>query len=133
MPLGLYSSQIPDPLASFVVRTPQYVSDAGRHGDPVLAADVKHSFDSLTGPQSAPQFRSYFADVRRATVLGERLLRFDFVRASGFRSAFEAKGRFNAHMKGVPTVVITHPNPGLLGAAAHLRQQLEQPSTAGQP
>lgn len=52
------------------------------NGDPVLAADVKHSFDSLTGPQAAPQFRSYFADVRRATVLGERLLRFDFARAS---------------------------------------------------
>lgn len=52
------------------------------NGDPVLAADVKHSFVSLTGPQAAPQFRSYFADVRRATVLGERLLRFDFARAS---------------------------------------------------
>lgn len=52
------------------------------NGDPVLAADVKHSFDSLTGQQAAPQFRSYFADVRRATVLGERLLRFDFARAS---------------------------------------------------
>ncbi len=52
------------------------------NGEPVLAADVKHSFDSLAGPQSAPQFRSYFADVRRVTVLGERLLRFDFARAS---------------------------------------------------
>ena len=28
------------------------------NGDPVLAADVKHAFDSLTGPQAAPQFRS---------------------------------------------------------------------------
>jgi len=52
------------------------------NGEPVLAADVKHSFDSLTGPQAAPQFRSYFADVWRATVLGERLLRFDFARPS---------------------------------------------------
>jgi glucokinase len=50
----------------------------------------------------------------------------DFLRASGFRAAFEAKGRFSAHMTTVPTVVITHPYPGLLGAAMHLRQELER-------
>ncbi len=52
------------------------------NGDPVLAADVKHAFDTLTGPEASPQYRSYFADIRRATVLGERLLRFDFARRS---------------------------------------------------
>lgn len=42
------------------------------NGEPVLAVDVKHSFDTLTGPQAAPQFRTYFGEVKSATVLGER-------------------------------------------------------------
>ncbi|HWX65035.1 MAG TPA: glucokinase [Rhodanobacter sp.] len=36
----------------------------------------------------------------------------------GFRERFEAKGRFRDTMEQVPTVAITHPEPGLLGAAA---------------
>lgn len=38
--------------------------------------------------------------------------------ASSFRASFEAKGRFEAALGGVSTVVITHPHAGLLGAAA---------------
>ena len=52
------------------------------NGDPVLAADVKHSFDRLTSKEAAPQYRTYFGDVRAVTVLGERSVRFDFVRAN---------------------------------------------------
>lgn len=37
---------------------------------------------------------------------------------SGFHSRFTAKGRFEARMAGIPIVRITHPEPGLLGAAA---------------
>lgn len=51
-------------------------------GSPVLAADVRHSFQTLTGAQAAPQYRSYFADIRAVVVLGERLVRFDFARRS---------------------------------------------------
>ena len=51
-------------------------------GKPVLAADVKHSFDMLTGPRAHPAYRAYFADVKGAVVLGERLVRFDFKRPS---------------------------------------------------
>jgi len=36
----------------------------------------------------------------------------------GFRERFEAKGRFRETMERVPTLAITHPEPGLLGAAA---------------
>ena len=35
----------------------------------------------------------------------------------GFRHAFEQKGRFTAFLETVPTWVIIHPQPGLLGAA----------------
>lgn len=37
---------------------------------------------------------------------------------SGFHSRFTAKGRFEARMAGIPVLRITHPEPGLLGAAA---------------
>ncbi len=36
---------------------------------------------------------------------------------SDFRARFEAKGRFRAYLAAVPTYVITHPDPALLGAA----------------
>jgi glucokinase len=41
----------------------------------------------------------------------------------GFRERFEAKGRFRDTMEQVPTVAITHPEPGLLGAAALAMQE----------
>jgi len=47
------------------------------NGDPVLAADVKHSFDTLMS-KGAPQFKSMFADVKQCVVLDERTVRFDF-------------------------------------------------------
>jgi microcin C transport system substrate-binding protein len=50
------------------------------NGDPVLAADVRHSFERLTSKQAAPQYRTYFGEVKGATVLAERSIRFDFVR-----------------------------------------------------
>ena len=37
--------------------------------------------------------------------------------ASGFRSAFEAKGRHRSLMESIPTQLITHAQPGLLGAS----------------
>jgi len=50
------------------------------NGDPVLAVDVRHSFERLTSKQAAPQYRTYFGEVKGATVLAERSIRFDFVR-----------------------------------------------------
>ena len=50
------------------------------NGDPVLATDVRHSFERLTSKQAAPQYRTYFGEVKSATVLGERSIRFEFVR-----------------------------------------------------
>jgi glucokinase len=49
----------------------------------------------------------------------------DFFKASEFRAFFEAKGRFKDYLSGIPTYVITHDNPGLLGASVYLRQELE--------
>jgi glucokinase len=41
---------------------------------------------------------------------------------SQFRPRFEAKGRFNSYLAAIPTYVITHPSPALLGAAKLLQQ-----------
>lgn len=41
-----------------------------------------------------------------------------FLQSSGFHSRFMAKGRFETHMARIPIRRITHPEPGLLGAAA---------------
>lgn len=51
-------------------------------GTPVLAADVKHSFDKLTSKEAAPQFRTIFGDVQAAVVVSEREVRFDFKRVN---------------------------------------------------
>ncbi|WP_419808124.1 glucokinase [Sphingomonas sp.] len=42
---------------------------------------------------------------------------------SGFAQRFAAKGRFQQLMAGVPVKVITHPQPGLFGAAAAFAQR----------
>jgi microcin C transport system substrate-binding protein len=47
------------------------------NGDPVTAADVKHSFDTLIA-KGAPQFKSLYADVKQCVVLDSRTVRFDF-------------------------------------------------------
>jgi glucokinase len=46
-----------------------------------------------------------------------------FLKSSAFRERFLAKGRFAAYLESVSIQVITHPQPGLLGAAVALRQQ----------
>jgi glucokinase len=45
-----------------------------------------------------------------------------FLQSSAFRERFLAKGRFAAYLEKVSLHVITHPQPGLLGAACALRQ-----------
>ena len=44
----------------------------------------------------------------------------DFLIASSFRTRFEAKGRFEAYMREIPTRLIVQDNAGLMGAAASL-------------
>ena len=46
-----------------------------------------------------------------------------FLRSSAFRERFLAKGRFAAYLESVAIHVITHPHPGLLGAAYTLHHR----------
>ncbi|MFM8154291.1 MAG: extracellular solute-binding protein, partial [Polynucleobacter victoriensis] len=49
-------------------------------GAPVLAKDVKYSFDTLMSKLASPQFKTVYADVKQAVVVSERVIRFDFHR-----------------------------------------------------
>ena len=47
----------------------------------------------------------------------------DRLASSGFESRFRAKGRFEARMAAMPVKLITHPQPGLFGAAVAFAHQ----------
>ncbi|MEA3017425.1 MAG: glucokinase [Sphingomonadales bacterium] len=53
--------------------------------------------------------------------LGLRLA--EHLPGSGFRDRFTAKGRFERRMDGIPVKLLTHPQPGLFGAAAAFAQE----------
>ncbi len=54
--------------------------------------------------------------------LGLRLR--DTLAASGFAERFRFKGRYEQMMAGIPVKLITHPQPGLFGAAAAFQSQM---------
>ena len=47
-------------------------------GSPVMAADVKHSFDMLVSKLASPRFRVVYGEVKQAVVIEPRVVRFDF-------------------------------------------------------
>ncbi len=75
---GLIADDIqvaPDKMSvSFRIRPEAQFSD----GSPILASDVKHSFDTLMSKLANPQYRTIYADVKQAVVVSERVIRFDF-------------------------------------------------------
>ena len=48
------------------------------NGDPVLAADVKYSYDTLMGPFTSPAYKNILEDVAGLDVIDERTLRYRF-------------------------------------------------------
>lgn len=75
---GLLAEQVdvaPDGLsATFLLRKEARFHD----GQPVLAADVKYSYDMLIGPFSSPGYKTALEDVAGLDVLEPRLLRYRF-------------------------------------------------------
>lgn len=73
-------------LANDVVVTPDGMSATFRlrpearfhNGDAVLAADVKHSYDTLMGPFTSPAYKTLLDDVAGIDVLDERTVRYRF-------------------------------------------------------
>ena len=65
----------PDELSvSFHIRPQARFSN----GDPVLASDVKYSYDMLMSKASSPGYRSMCTDVKAVTVVDPHTVRFDF-------------------------------------------------------
>ena len=63
---------------------------------------------------------------RTVVIAGGIVPRFiPFLRTSAFRERFLAKGRFAAYLESVAIHIVTHPHPGLLGAAVALRASRE--------
>lgn len=60
-----------------------HINPAARfsNGDPITAADVKYSFDTLTSPQASPIINAQFAVISKATVIDRHTIRFDFKHA----------------------------------------------------
>ena len=52
------------------------------NGDAVLAADVKHSFDTLMGPYTSPSYKTLLEEVAAAEVVDERTIRYRFRKAN---------------------------------------------------
>lgn len=52
------------------------------NGKPVLAEDVKFSFDTLKSKAGHPRYRFYWADLKRALVLDPYTVRFEFARVN---------------------------------------------------
>jgi microcin C transport system substrate-binding protein len=51
-------------------------------GSPVIADDVKFSFDTLKSDKAHPQYRYYWSDIKEAVVVNERVVRFEFSRVN---------------------------------------------------
>ncbi len=94
----------------------------GMSGEDSLAAAAVDRFclslGSVSGDITLAQ--GGFAGVVIAGGLGLRIK--DTLIRSGFAERFTAKGRFEALMASVPVKLITHPQPGLFGAAAAFAQ-----------
>ena len=52
------------------------------NGDPVLAADVKHSYDTLMGPFTSPGYKNLLEDVAGIEMVDERTVRYRFKKAN---------------------------------------------------
>lgn len=48
----------------------------------------------------------------------------DYVKSSDFRKRFDAKGRFGKLVEQIPVYIVTEEQPGLIGCAAFLKQEL---------
>ncbi|MFM0393869.1 extracellular solute-binding protein [Paraburkholderia phytofirmans] len=57
-----------------------HINPAARfsNGDPITAADVKYSFDTLTSPKASPLFNAQFSVIKSATVIDKNTIRFVF-------------------------------------------------------
>ncbi len=110
------------------LRDPADIVTAALDGHDVAARRALARFCAVLG--SVCGDAALLHGARCVTIAGGIVPRFiPFLRSSGFRERFLAKGRFAAYLESVTIQVITHPHPGLLGAAVAARQPtISEPS-----
>ncbi|THD77379.1 MAG: glucokinase [Phenylobacterium sp.] len=97
------------------------VTEAGNAGDPT-ASEALDRFCAILGSVAGDLALSFgarggaFISGGIAPRLAERLA------SGGFRRRFEDKGRLSPFVKEIPTALVLHPYPALIGAARELEQ-----------
>jgi glucokinase len=101
-------------------RRSKEVVDAALSGNDPNAERALHRFCRIYGAVAGDASLKHCA--RTVLIAGGVVLHFlDFLRDSEFMDAFTATGRHEDYMQRMAVQVITHPNPGLLGAAVAVR------------
>lgn len=98
------------------LRNPAEIVVAALAGNDVPARRTLARFCAILGSVSGDMALGHGA--RTIAIAGGIVPRFiPFLRSSAFRERFLNKGRFAVHLESVAIEVVTHPAPGLLGAA----------------
>ena len=114
------------------LRDPAVLVEAALDGHDLLARRTLARFCAVLG--SVAGDCALIHGARTVMIAGGIVPRFiPFLRSSAFRERFLAKGRFAAYLESVSIRVITHPNPGLLGAAMALRDRIPPDAPAERP
>ena len=97
--------------------TPEAVGSAAQQGEDALSVETMNTFFSGLG--SAAGNLALTLGTRGGVYLAGGITPryIDLLRKSDFRERFLAKGRFADFNGEIATMVVTHPDPGLLGAA----------------
>jgi glucokinase len=120
----------PGPLATpdASLRAPAEIVAAALEGHDLSARRALARFCAILGSVAGDTALMHGA--RALMIAGGIVPRFiPFLRASAFRERFLDKGRFAAYLESVSVRVITHPAPGLLGAALALCDRRESEPT----
>lgn len=105
----------------YTPRNDRELWELGTSGQDSLAAAAVDRFCRSLGSVAGDLALAHGATgVVMAGGLGLRIR--DTLAQSGFAERFRAKGRFEAMMAAIPVKLITHPQPGLFGAAAAFAQ-----------
>lgn len=104
------------------LRDPAEIVAAALEGHDIAARQTLARFCAVLG--SVAGDCALIQGARTVVIAGGIVPRFiPFLRSSAFRERFLAKGRMATLLESVPIHVITHPQPGLLGAATALRSR----------
>ncbi len=105
--------------------TPEAIITAAQNGSDRIAVDTLRMFCDLLGGLAGDVALLFLArgGVYLAGGILPRIV--DILKASGFRERFEHKGRGNHVVAPIPTCLITHAFPTMLGCAIHLTRVRE--------